>query len=63
MTAIEAIGGSLPPTTEEFARRVHAYTLNPNRNPLKEVLDQSDSVEQTPPLLGIFNDVVYTSHV
>lgn len=59
MTAIEAIGGSLPLTTEEFARRAHAYTMNPNRNPLKEVLDQADSVEATPPLLGIFNDVAW----
>lgn len=57
MTAIEAIGGSLPLTTEEFARRAYEYTLNPNRNPLKEVLDKAESVERTPPLLGIFNDV------
>ena len=57
MNAIEAIGGSLPLKSEEFARRAHAYALNPNRNPLKEVLDQAGSVEDTPPLLGIFNDI------
>jgi 2-keto-3-deoxy-L-rhamnonate aldolase RhmA len=57
VNAIEAIGGSLPLSTEVFAQRAHAYTLNPNRNPLKEVLDQAESIEKTPPLLGIFNDV------
>ena len=57
MDAIEAIGGSRPLTKEEFARRAHAYALNPARNPLKEILDQHDSVEKTPPLLGGFNDV------
>ena len=57
MGAIEAIGGSLPLSTEVFAQRAHAYTLDPNRNPLKEVLDQAKSIEETPPLLGIFNDV------
>jgi len=55
--AIAAIGGERPLKTEEFARRAHAYTMNPNRNPLKEVLDQAPSFEKTPPLLGIFNDV------
>ncbi|MBS11974.1 MAG: hypothetical protein CME19_10290 [Gemmatimonadetes bacterium] len=57
MTAVEAIGGSLPLNTEEFARRAHAYTMKPTRNPLKEVLDKASSVEETPPLLGIFNDI------
>ena len=57
MNAIEAIGGSLPLAAEEFARRAYEYALKPNRNPLKEVLDQADSVETTPPLLGIFNDI------
>jgi 2-keto-3-deoxy-L-rhamnonate aldolase RhmA len=57
VNAIEAIGGALPLSTEVFAQRAHAYTLNPNRNPLKEVLDQAKSIEKTPPLLGIFNDV------
>lgn len=57
MNAIEAIGGSLPLAAEEFARRAYKYALNPNRNPLKEVLDQANSVETTPPLLGIFNDI------
>jgi hypothetical protein len=56
-TAIDAIGGERPIVTEEFARRAHDYTLNPSRNRLKEVLDRSDSVEKTPPMLGIFNDI------
>ncbi len=57
MNAIEAIGGHLPLKSEEFARRAHAYALNPLRNSVKEILDQADSVESTPPLLGIFNDI------
>ena len=57
MTAIEAIGGKRPLETEEFARRAHAHALNPRRNPLKEILDAAPSYEQTPPLLGIFNDI------
>ena len=55
-TAIEAIGG-LPVPTEEFARRAHAYALDPGRNPVKEIMDRYQSVEQMPPLLGIFNDI------
>ncbi len=57
MNAIEAIGGHLPLKSEEFAQRAQAYALNPLRNSLKEILDQADSVENTPPLLGIFNDI------
>ena len=57
MNAIEAIGGHLPLKSEEFAQRAQAYALNPLRNSLKEILDQADSVESTPPLLGIFNDI------
>ncbi len=57
VSAIDAIGGSRPLETEEFARRAHAYAMNPSRNPLKEVLDRAASVEETPPLLGIFNDI------
>ena len=57
MKAIEAIGGSLPLNAEEFARRAYACALNPCRNPLKEILDKATSFEETPPLLGIFNDV------
>ena len=56
-TAIDAIGGSRPIETEEFARRAHDYTLNPSRNRLKEVLDRFDTVEKTPPMVGIFNDI------
>ena len=57
MKAIEAIGGSRPVSAEEFARRAYATALNPNRNPLKEVLDKAPSHAETPPLLGVFNDV------
>lgn len=57
MTAIDAIGGSRPLQTEEFARRAHDYTMNPQRNPVKDVQDRFDTVEATPPMLGIFNDV------
>ena len=57
MKTIEALGGSLPLGTEEFAQRAYAYTLNPLRNPVKEIMDKCQSVEETPPLLGVFNDV------
>ena len=57
MDAIEAIGGDRPLKAEVFARRAYEYTLNPTRNPLKGILDKSESVEKTPPLLGIFNDI------
>lgn len=57
MDAIEAIGGSRPLKAEEFARRAYAQALRPTRNPVKEVLDQAGSVEQTPPLVGTFNDI------
>ena len=57
MTAIDVIGGSRPLQVEEFANRAHAYTSNPSRNPLKEVLDRFPSVQETPPLLGMFNDI------
>ncbi|MEE2659393.1 MAG: hypothetical protein VX733_12875 [Candidatus Latescibacterota bacterium] len=57
MTALEAIGGHRPLQTEEFARRAHAYAMNPNSNPVKEILDKFASVEATPPLCGIFNDI------
>ncbi len=57
MTALDALGGNRPLQTEEFARRAHAFVMNPQRNPVKEILDSSESFEATPPLLGIFNDV------
>ena len=57
MDAIAAIGGNRPLKAEEFARRAYNYALNPARNPLKETLDQCESVAKTPPLLGGFNDV------
>lgn len=47
----------LPITTKDFAERAYAFTMNPNRNPLKEMLDSALSFEKTPPLLGIFNDI------
>ena len=57
MNAIEAIGGGRPVQTEEFARRAYAYAMNPRRNPLKEILDAAEIYAETPPLLGIFNDI------
>ncbi len=57
MTALEAIGGKQPLEVDEFARRAHAYVKNPRRNPLKEIMDSSSSFEETPPFLGIFNDI------
>jgi 2-keto-3-deoxy-L-rhamnonate aldolase RhmA len=64
-TAAAAIGATLPVEAsgcvevgvEELARRAWAHVINPQRNPLKEVQDAAGSVERTPPLLGIFNDV------
>ena len=47
MTALAAIGGSRPATTEEFARRAHAYVMNPSRNPVKEIMDDL-GVEDVP---------------
>jgi 2-keto-3-deoxy-L-rhamnonate aldolase RhmA len=57
LNALEAIGGQRPLRTEEFANRAHAYALNPQRNSVKEALDRCTSVEATPPMLGIFNDI------
>ncbi len=57
MTAIDAIGGTRPLTAEVFAKRAYDSALNPLRNPVKEIMDRCGSVEETPPLLGIFNDV------
>lgn len=57
MTAIEALGTSRPLGIEDFAKRAHAYALNPQRNPVKEVLDAAPDYGSAPPLLGIFNDV------
>ena len=57
MKAIDAIGGSRPLATEEFARRAYDSALNPLRNPVKAIMDRCSSVEQTPPMLGIFNDI------
>lgn len=56
-TAIEAIGGRRPLTAESFADRAWKTALNPLRNPVKEIMDLCPSVEKTPPVLGIFNDV------
>lgn len=54
---VRCVGGSLPVTTSEFARRAYCAVANPQLNPLKEVMDMCESVEKTPPLLGIFNDI------
>ena len=57
MTAIEAVGGHLPLLSEEFARRAYDQAANPNRNPVKEIMDAAPSHAATPPMMGIFNDV------
>lgn len=57
MNAIDIIGGSLPVSAEIFAQRAYDTALNPLRNPVKEIMDKCSSVEETPPMLGIFNDV------
>lgn len=57
MTAIEAIGGNRPVTTDEFASRVYSSTINPQRNPVKAVMDRCPSPVETPPMLGVFNDI------
>ena len=57
MKAIEAIGGCRPLQAEQFAQRAYVCALNPLRNPIKEVMDKCPSVEETPPFLGIFNDI------
>ena len=53
----DSLGGGVPLKTEEFANRAFKYTLNPLRNPVKEIMDRCSSVEDTPPFLGIFNDI------
>jgi hypothetical protein len=55
--ALEALGGHRPLRAEQYAQRAYDYALNPLRNSLKAIMDQCPSVEQTPPMLGIFNDI------
>lgn len=57
LSALEAIGGNRPLTTEVFAQRAYDTALNPLRNPVKAIMDRCSSVAETPPLLGIFNDI------
>jgi 2-keto-3-deoxy-L-rhamnonate aldolase RhmA len=70
MTALEALSPSLddhsvapsrPLTSNHFADRAYRTALNPLRNPVKEVMDRSASVEETPPMLGIFNDIPWST--
>jgi len=57
-TAAGVCGGHVAPlTTDEVATRAYLYAANPLRNPFKEVLDRFDTVEKTPPMFGIFNDI------
>ena len=56
-TALSVIGGELPVNVQELAKRAYLYTLDPLRNPVKEVYDASSSVLEMPPMLGIFNDI------
>jgi len=52
----EILGG-VPISTSEFASRASKYVMNPQRNPVKEILDKYEDVLKCPPLLGIFNDI------
>ena len=56
-TALSVVGGQLPVAVHELAKRAYLYTLDPLRNPVKEVYHASASVSEMPPLLGIFNDI------
>jgi 2-keto-3-deoxy-L-rhamnonate aldolase RhmA len=56
-SAVGVVGGAVPVSQSEFARRAYAYTLNPRQNTVKQVLDSASSVKATPPMLGIFNDI------
>lgn len=56
-TALALVGGSLPLTSAEFARRAYMAAANPQYNPLKEAMDMCESVKKMPPMLGIFNDI------
>ncbi len=53
----EALGGEVPVGVPALAERAYRYTLNPLHNPVKDVLDACPTIEDTPPMLGIFNDV------
>ena len=55
--ALSAIGGSVPVPATEFANRAYLTALDPTRNPLKEVMDCAETVEDMAPMLGIFNDI------
>lgn len=57
MNALDTIGGARPLTTDQFATRAYNAVANPQRNPVKTIMDASPSVEETPPMLGIFNDI------
>lgn len=56
-TAVSVVGGSVPVSKGEFARRAYLYALDPLRNPLKEVQGAHHTVTAMPPVLGIFNDI------
>eukprot|EP00658_Telonema_sp_P-2_P039042 TRINITY_DN2790_c0_g1_i2.p1 TRINITY_DN2790_c0_g1~~TRINITY_DN2790_c0_g1_i2.p1 ORF type:complete len:172 (-),score=43.67 TRINITY_DN2790_c0_g1_i2:62-577(-) len=48
---------AVPLTVEELASRAYRYAIDPLRNPLKEAMDDYDTVRAAPPLLGIFSDI------
>lgn len=56
-TAADVVGGAQPVRTEEFALRAYLHSLNPLRNPCKELMDASSDVRSAPPMLGIFSDI------
>ena len=54
-TALSVVGGSVPVSQKEFARRAYAFALDPQQNSGKQVQDSAASVKEMPPMLGIFN--------
>jgi 2-keto-3-deoxy-L-rhamnonate aldolase RhmA len=44
-------------SAEDYAMRAYNYTLEPRHNPLKRYMEGHASVVETPPMLGIFNDI------
>jgi 2-keto-3-deoxy-L-rhamnonate aldolase RhmA len=44
-------------SAEDFAMRAYNHALEPRHNPLKRYMEGYASVVETPPMLGIFNDI------
>ena len=44
-------------SADDFAQRAYLHALNPRANPAKLHMDRHASVSETPPMLGLFNDI------